>query len=104
MVFSTAIHESKPSSQVHGLTIGGALGMAVLSIGPITGAALNPFRVLGPAIISGELFRSHYSYAWIYYAMCTLGGIFSALIFKLVFMRESESDENNKDNKDNTVV
>ena len=37
--------------------------MAVLSIGPITGAALNPFRVLGPAIVSGELFTSDYGYA-----------------------------------------
>lgn len=100
MVYSTAVHDTKPSTQVYGLTIGGALGMAILSIGPITGAALNPMRVLGPAIISCELFTGHYSYAWIYYAICTLGGLFSALIFKLVFMRESEDSENENQNPD----
>jgi glycerol uptake facilitator protein len=37
-----------------GFAIGAALGMAVMVIGPLTGAGLNPARAFGPALASGE--------------------------------------------------
>jgi glycerol uptake facilitator-like aquaporin len=36
------------------LAIGGALGMAVMVMAPLTGAGFNPARSFGPAIVSGE--------------------------------------------------
>jgi glycerol uptake facilitator protein len=36
------------------LAIGAALGMAVMVLGPLTGAGFNPARALGPALVSGE--------------------------------------------------
>jgi MIP family channel proteins len=36
------------------LAIGGALGMAVMVLAPITGAGFNPARSFGPALVSGE--------------------------------------------------
>lgn len=101
MVYATAVVDRpepvdpkapamKKDSHVYALTIGGALGMAVLSIGPITGAALNPWRMLGPAILSMELWQDHYLYAWIYYLGCPLGGLLCALLWRFCFMRKSQ--------------
>ena len=36
-----------------GLVIGGTLGFAVMAIGPLTGAGLNPARSFGPSLIGG---------------------------------------------------
>jgi MIP family channel proteins len=36
-----------------GIVIGGTLGFAVMAIGPLTGAGLNPARALGPSIAGG---------------------------------------------------
>jgi MIP family channel proteins len=36
------------------LAIGGALGMAVMVLAPLTGAGFNPARAIGPALASGE--------------------------------------------------
>ena len=36
------------------LAIGAALGLAVMVIGPLTGAGFNPARAFGPALVSGE--------------------------------------------------
>ena len=93
MVYATAISSTKPKSEVYGLTIGGALGMAILSIGPMTGAALNPWRVVGPAIISLELFNmSKFSYAWIYYIGCPLGAFLCSLFWRYTIMSETKAD------------
>ena len=36
-----------------GLVIGGTLGFAVMAIGPLTGAGLNPARAFGPSLVGG---------------------------------------------------
>lgn len=37
-----------------GLVIGGTLGFVVMIVAPLTGAAINPARALGPAIVANE--------------------------------------------------
>lgn len=51
-----------------GIAVGGAVAMAALFAGPITGASMNPARSLGPALISGE-WRS----LWVYLLAPCLG-------------------------------
>lgn len=50
VVFGTAISSEAP--KIGGFGIGLAIFVAALIIGPITGAALNPARAFGPALVS----------------------------------------------------
>lgn len=43
------------------MCIGGSLGAAVLAIGPISGAALNPLRWFGPALFGKVLCECGYA-------------------------------------------
>jgi glycerol uptake facilitator protein len=57
--------------------IGGALGMAVMVLAPITGAGFNPARSFGPAIVAGE---------WSdFFVVYTIGPIVGALVSAFVY-------------------
>jgi glycerol uptake facilitator protein len=60
-----------------GLVIGGALGLAVMVVGPATGAALNPARWLGPALASGS-----YPDFWIFIVGPLIGALLAALGYR----------------------
>ena len=81
-VFSAGIHKKAPEAVV-GTMVGASLVLGVLSIGNTTGAALNPARVFGPAILSGRVGeRGH----MIYYFGPISGGIVAALFYKFFFI------------------
>jgi aquaporin Z len=58
-VFGTAVSDEAP--KVGGFGIGLVLVFAILAGGPLTGAALNPARALGPAVVAGE-WQGHAAY------------------------------------------
>ena len=64
-----------------GLAIGGTLGFAVMIFGPLTGAALNPARWFGPALVSGE-----WNTPLLYIFAPLVGAVLAALIYWYLFV------------------
>jgi len=60
-VFGTLVSPDRPG--VGGFAVGMVLVFGVLAAGPLTGAAMNPARAFGPALIAGD-FEGHPAY-WI---------------------------------------
>jgi MIP family channel proteins len=74
-VMGTAVNPDAPKG-VAPWAIGGALGLAVLIFGPATGAAFNPARWLGPALVSNT-----WSDGWLYVIGPILGAGIAALSY-----------------------
>ena len=80
VVFGSAIDDRAP--KVGGLFIGLTVAMDILVGGPLTGAAMNPARFLGPAIV----YATDLQYTWIYLLGPLLGGGLAGLIWRFVFL------------------
>jgi glycerol uptake facilitator protein len=63
-----------------GLAIGGALGMGVMVIGPLTGAGFNPARSFGPALVSGE-WGGFLDFLLVYTVAPVIGAVAAALLY-----------------------
>lgn len=77
VVYGTAVDRRAP--KVGGLFIGLTVALGVLMGAPISGAAMNPARHLGPALLGGGLQNT-----WLYWIGPVLGGILAAQIYKNV--------------------
>lgn len=69
-----------------GLAIGLAITMDILAGGAISGAAMNPARALGPAIIGGE-WAAH----WVYWVGPLVGAGLAALLYDFLHSQKAES-------------
>jgi len=76
VIFGTAIDKRAP--QVGGLFIGLTVALDILAGGPITGAAMNPARHFGPAVIAGG---AHIKMIWLYWVAPVAGAILAAQIY-----------------------
>lgn len=79
VVFGSAVDPQAP--KIGGFAIGLTLSAAIVSVGPMTGAALNPARALGPAVVTGN-----YEGQVIYWAGPIVGGILAALLYDQIFL------------------
>ncbi|KAF0501640.1 aquaporin 1 [Gigaspora margarita] len=91
--------EKKKGEFMAPFVIGICLFISALSVGPFTGASLNPARTFGPAVVFGNYGNGH----WIYYIATTLGSLLAAgywYFYTVVFDYEVisganiENDEN----------
>ena len=67
---------------IAGLAIGLTITIGVLAAGPLTGAALNPARALGP-----ELVFNVWDDWWVYIVGPGLGGAAAALLYNWLYLR-----------------
>jgi glycerol uptake facilitator protein len=67
------------------LVIGGALGLGVMVMGPLSGAGFNPARSFGPALVSGE-FGGAGEFLLVYFLAPVLGAIVAALAYFNMFI------------------
>lgn len=87
VIWSMAADDRAPS-QIYGFAIGGTLGFAILAGGPLTGAALNPARVFGPALLTGD-FANHF----VYWIGPIIGALLAGLLYHNFFLRAKRVDQ-----------
>ena len=83
-VFGTCVNPKAPN--VGGFGIGLVLVFDILVGGPLTGAAMNPARAFGPALVSGQ-WVAHI----VYWVGPILGGLAAALLWEYVLLPRREA-------------
>lgn len=78
-IFAIATDPKNPFKALAPLAIGGVLVACILAGGPISGAALNPARWFGPALVTGT-----FTDWWVYIVGPLTGGVAAALVWGLV--------------------
>ncbi len=81
VVFATAVDKRGAFDKVAGFAIGLTLTMGVLLGGAFTGAALNPARAFGPALIS-----NHWTNQGIYWIGPLAGGVVAGWLFDALYL------------------
>ena len=82
VVFATAADPGGAFKSIAGLAIGLTITFDVLGGGPLTGAAMNPARAFGPALVQGV-----WSDWWVYWVGPLVGGGLAALVYELLYLR-----------------
>jgi MIP family channel proteins len=72
------------------LVIGATYGLAVMVLGPMTGAALNPARAFGPALVSGE-FGGAGTFLLAYVLGPVAGALAAVMAYSAIVLRDRPS-------------
>jgi MIP family channel proteins len=83
VIYGTAVDQRSKLGNVAGLAIGFTITLDILFGGPLTGAAMNPARVFGPALASW-FWHDHY----VYWIGPMLGGAGGGFVYGLLYERK----------------
>ena len=82
VIFATAADPGGAFKSIAGLAIGLTITIDILAAGPLTGAAMNPARALGP-----ELVQNVWDDFWIYLVGPAVGAAAAALAYDWLYLR-----------------
>jgi len=86
VVYATAMDPRGGFGKFAGLAIGAVLFFDILVGDPLSGAAMNPARAFGPALIAGILDGNHFL---IYWLGPVIGGAVAALAYQKLLLRDT---------------
>jgi MIP family channel proteins len=86
VVYGTAV--DKRSRAVAGFAIGSTITLDILFGGPLTGAAMNPARVFGPAL-AANFWHDHY----VYWIGPLVGGAVGGLVYRVFIEQTPEASD-----------
>ena len=88
VIFGVAVDSRGPSG-IAGLAIGLTVALDILMGGGVSGAAMNPARHFGPALVQGA-----WRGAWVYWVGPMLGAVAAALLYTFLLLdRRQQVDE-----------
>jgi len=82
VIFATAADPRGAFKSIAGLAIGFTITLDILAGGPLTGAAMNPARALGP-----ELVQNVWDDFWVYIVGPLAGAAAAALLYDYLYLR-----------------
>ena len=82
VIFATAADPGGAFKSIAGLAIGLTITIDILAAGPLTGAAMNPARALGP-----ELVQNIWDDFWVYIVGPAAGAAVAALAYDWLYLR-----------------
>ncbi len=85
VVFGTAVDDKGPWNKTAGFTIGFTIAFDILAFGPLTGAAMNPARWFGPALVGGI-----WENALVWIVGPIAGAIIAGVLYTAVLLRGRE--------------
>jgi glycerol uptake facilitator protein len=83
-VFGAAVDGRAPAGFA-GVVIGFIVYGIIILVGPITGAALNPARQIGPEFLGGLVgAKTHFDQLWVYIVGPIAGGLVGAFLYEFI--------------------
>jgi glycerol uptake facilitator protein len=90
-VFGAAVDGRAPAGFA-GVVIGFIVYGIIILVGPITGAALNPARQIGPEVLEAIIGKAqHWDQIWVYIAGPIGGGLVGAFLYEFIGHRATET-------------
>jgi MIP family channel proteins len=95
---------AKNKSDITPWLIGGALGVAIMCIGPMTGGGFNPARAFGPLLVSGQLGDNFGTFIFVYTLGPIIGALFGAGLLEWLYSGDLEETGMTPAREDDLII